>query len=174
MTLKEVLNLMDHEVRVCVRVHGAGGKTRDLVLWSADWIGGGEDDPGMPDGLKDVLEWDADDVSVEMYDGPEDRVPTLVVNARDMVQDPPTVYVLEKLADYGAGACAPEYRVFLDGSRAEAAMKDDYDAETDSRDCDVDEDGSHITSVDAALRFLDGVKIKWAVHARTAEDNDYR
>lgn len=80
MTVQDVLNLMDHEVWVCVRVHGAGGKTRDLVLWSADWIGGGIEDPGMPDGLKDVLEWDADDLSVETD---RRRRPTLmiVVNA---------------------------------------------------------------------------------------------
>lgn len=94
MILKEVLDLMDDEVWVRVRVNDAGGKTNDLVLWSADWIGGGEDDPGMPDGLGDVLEWDADDLSIGMYDdpemyedpefggtpGPEDRVPMLVVN----------------------------------------------------------------------------------------------
>lgn len=89
MTVRDVLDLMDDEVWVRVRVNDADGKTNDLVLWSADWIGGGEDDPGMPDGLADVLGWDADDLSIEMYDdpefqgipGPEDRVPMLVVNA---------------------------------------------------------------------------------------------
>ena len=43
----------------------------------------------MPTGLEDYLDWDADDLSVEMYDdpefrgipGPEDQVPMLVVNA---------------------------------------------------------------------------------------------
>lgn len=77
MTLKEVLDLVDHEVWVCVRAHDAAGKTRNLALWSADWIGGGIKDPGMPDGLADVLEWDADDLSVERHftpDGPEMRI----------------------------------------------------------------------------------------------------
>lgn len=81
MTLKEVLDLMDDEVWVRVRVHDADGKTRDLVLWSADWIGGGIEDPGMPDGLVDILEWDADDLSVELRfvsDGIEAQI---VVNA---------------------------------------------------------------------------------------------
>ena len=84
MTLKEVLDLMDDEVWVRVRVHGTDGKTRDLVLWSADWIGGGEDDPGMPDGLTDVLGWDADDISIEMHEDsgrPGYVAPMLVVNA---------------------------------------------------------------------------------------------
>lgn len=91
MTVIDVLNLMDHEVWVRVRIKDGreNNPSNDLVLWSADWIGGGEDDPGMPDGLKDVLDWDADDISVEMYDdpefsgipGPEDRVPMIVVNA---------------------------------------------------------------------------------------------
>ena len=174
MTLKEVLDLMDHEVWVRVRVHDADDKTRDLVLWSADWIGGGEDDPGMPDGLADVLEWDADDLSVERHPAPDGPEMQIVVNAYDYAQEPPTVYVLAKLADYGTGAGAPKCRVFLDEGCAEAAMRDDYDAEIDSRDCDVDEGGSHITSVDATLRFANGVKIEWAIHTRTAEDNDYR
>jgi len=82
MTLKEVLDLMDHEVWVRVRVHGTDGKTRDLVLWSADWIGGGEDDPGMPDGLTDVLGWDADDLSIEFHPtGRRKPTPMIVVNA---------------------------------------------------------------------------------------------
>jgi len=98
MTVRDVLNLMGDEVWVRVRINDGGevDPANDLVLWSADWIGGGEDDPGMPDGLKDVLKWDADDMSVEMYDNPEliyddpeiwgipgleDRVLVLVVNA---------------------------------------------------------------------------------------------
>ena len=69
-TVRKVLNLMDHEVWVRVRVNDGREKdsANDLVLWSADWIGGGEDDPGMPDGLADVLDWDADDLSVELHD----------------------------------------------------------------------------------------------------------
>lgn len=81
MTVKDVLDLMDDEVWVRIRVNDADGKTRDLVLWAADWIGGGIEDPGMPDGLAEVLEWDADDLSVERHltpDGPEMQI---VVNA---------------------------------------------------------------------------------------------
>jgi hypothetical protein len=82
MTLEEVLDLMDHEVWVCVRVHDADDKTRDLVLWSADWIGGGIEDPGMPDGLADVLECDADDLSIECHPiGRKKPTPMIVVHA---------------------------------------------------------------------------------------------
>ena len=85
MTLKDVLDLMDHEVWVRVRVNDGREKnpSEDLVLWSADWIGGGEDDPGMPDGLKEVLDWYGDDLSVEMRKDPERprfKVPMVVVN----------------------------------------------------------------------------------------------
>lgn len=81
MTLKEVLDLMDHEVWVRVRVHDADDKTRDLVLWSADWIGGGIEDPGMPDGLADILDWEADDLSVEQHFTPDGTEAQIVVNA---------------------------------------------------------------------------------------------
>ena len=85
-TVWKVLNLMDHEVWVRVRVNDGREKdpANDLVLWSADWIGGGEDDPGMPDGLADVLDWNADDLSIELHgdpDNPEKTSPMLVVNA---------------------------------------------------------------------------------------------
>lgn len=179
MTLKEVLNLMDHEVWVRVRPHVRGPTDEtilpDVVIWSADWIGGGVDDPLIPKELKDYLDWDADDLSIEYRPtGRQKPTPMIVVNAYDYAQEPPTIYVLVKLGDYGAGAGAPKCRVFLDERYAEAAMRDDYDAEIDSRDCDVDEKGSYVTSVDAALRFSNGVKIEWAIYTRTAEDNDYR
>ena len=85
-TVRKVLNLMDHEVWVRVRVNDGREKDpdNDLVLWSADWIGGGEDDPGIPDGLVDVLDWNADDLSIELHrdpDNPERISPMLVVNA---------------------------------------------------------------------------------------------
>ena len=80
MTVREVLNLMNDEVWVRVRVNDARG-VYDLVLWSSDWIGGGEDDPGMPEGLADVLEWDADDLSMEHYVGPDGLTQMMVVNA---------------------------------------------------------------------------------------------
>ena len=78
---------MDHEVWVRVRINDGREKdpANDLVLWSADWIGGGENDPGMPDGLSDVLDWNADYLSVERHKNPD--YPTrgvtsmLVINA---------------------------------------------------------------------------------------------
>lgn len=81
MKVREALNLMDDEVWVRVRVNDVHG-VYDLVLWSSDWIGGGEDDPGMPERLADVLEWDADDLTVELHAdvGPE-KVSMIVVNA---------------------------------------------------------------------------------------------
>lgn len=83
MTLKEVLDLMDHEVWVRVRINDGRKKdpASDLVLWSADWHGGGIEDPGMPDGLKAVLGWDGDDLSVENYVGPNGLAQMIVVNA---------------------------------------------------------------------------------------------
>lgn len=86
MTLEEVLNLMDHEVWVRVRPHtwGPGGEEihEDMVLWSADWIGGGVDDPFMPKGLKDHLDWDADDLSIETHPmGRQKPTPMIVVHA---------------------------------------------------------------------------------------------
>ena len=88
MTIREVLNLMDHEVWICVRIHDGREKDpdHDLVLWSADWISGGEDDPGMPKGLSDVLEWDADDLSIELHKTPENPLlvlPMIVVYAME-------------------------------------------------------------------------------------------
>ena len=86
-TVREVLNLMDHEVWVRVRINDGREKdpANDLVLWSADWIGGGKDDPGMPDGLAAVLEWDADDLSIERHANPDDpawgTTQMLVINA---------------------------------------------------------------------------------------------
>ena len=86
-TVRKVLDLMDDEVWVRVRVNDGREKdpANDLVLWSADWLGGGEDDPGIPDGLPDILEWDADDLSVELHDTTGisgwKTAPMLVVNA---------------------------------------------------------------------------------------------
>ena len=87
-TVRKVLNLMGHEVWVRVRANDGreNDPANDLVLWSADWIGGGEDDPGMPNGLDKVLEWDADDLSVELHrdpDRPERASPMIVVNAME-------------------------------------------------------------------------------------------
>ena len=89
MKVREVLNLMDDEVWVRVRVNDVRG-VYDLVLWSSDWIGGGKDDPGMPERLADVLEWDADDLTVELHTdvGPR-KVPMIVVNAYNFQEKRP-------------------------------------------------------------------------------------
>ena len=87
MTVREALNLMNIEVWVRVRVNDVHG-VYDLVLWSTDWIGGGENDPGMPEGLSDVLEWDADDLTVELHaDVGTEKIPMLVVNAYNYFQE---------------------------------------------------------------------------------------
>lgn len=77
MTLEQVLDLMDHEVWVRVRPHKRGPTGEvilpDIVVWSADWIGGGGVSPSVPEELKGYLYWGADDLSVETYDDPEFR-----------------------------------------------------------------------------------------------------
>ena len=89
MRVREVLNLMDDEVWVRVRVNDARG-VYDLVLWSSDWIGGGKDDPGMPERLADVLEWDADDLAVEPHADIGSRmIPMIVVNAYNFQEKRP-------------------------------------------------------------------------------------
>lgn len=89
MTVREVLNLMNAEVWVRVRVNDVHG-VYDLVLWSTYWIGGGKDDPSMPERLADVLEWDADDLTVELHaDVGPGKVPMLVVNAYNFQEKRP-------------------------------------------------------------------------------------
>lgn len=89
-----------------VRVNDVHG-VYDLVLWSADWAGGGEDDPGMPERLAGVLECCADDLSIEDHPtGRQKPTPMIVVNAYDLVQDPSTTdndYRAPGHEDPGAG-----------------------------------------------------------------------
>ena len=84
MTLRNVLDLLDHEVWVRVRPYkNYENPADDAVFWSADWIGGGVDDPFIPKEIKTCLDWEADDLSIETHPNPEDGedVPMLVVNA---------------------------------------------------------------------------------------------
>lgn len=83
MTVRDVLDAMDDEVWVRVRPCTPGHPDDDLVVWSADWLAGGEDDPGIPDGLARYLDCEADDLCIEMYEDPEcgDEAPMLVVCA---------------------------------------------------------------------------------------------
>lgn len=73
MTVRNVLDHLDHEVWVRVRPPTGG----DLVIWSADWIG----DYGWPDELKDYLGCDADYICIELHENPEggDETPMIVV-----------------------------------------------------------------------------------------------
>lgn len=87
MTVRKILNLMDHEVWVRIRINDGREKNHDadLVVWSADWIGGGPEDPLMPAGLSDYLDCYADDMSIETHIDPDsesgEEVPMIVVNA---------------------------------------------------------------------------------------------
>jgi len=86
MTLEEVLDLMDHEVWVRVRPHKRGPTDEvilpDVVVWSADWIGGGGNAPFVPEELKDYLGWGADDLSIEYHPtGRQKPTPMIVVHA---------------------------------------------------------------------------------------------
>lgn len=79
-TVRDVLNALDHEVWVRVRTDGDEGTgDKDIVVWSADWIG----DNGCPDDLPKYLDWEADYLSIEVHKDPERgrNVPMLVVPA---------------------------------------------------------------------------------------------
>ena len=86
MKLEEVLDSMDHEVWVRVRPHVLSSTDDvvlpDVVVWSADWIGGGADDPLIPKKLKNYLNWGAGDLSIETWPvGRRKRTPMIVVHA---------------------------------------------------------------------------------------------
>lgn len=83
MTVRDVLDAMDDEVWVRVRPCTPGHQDDDLVVWSADWLAGGEGDPGIPDGLARYLDCEADDMCIETCEDPEygDEAPMLVVCA---------------------------------------------------------------------------------------------
>lgn len=85
MTLKEALDLMGHNVWVRVRPHVRGSADEDvmpdIIVWSADWIGGGVDDSFVPKELRDYLDWGADDLSIECHPvGRQKPTPMIVVN----------------------------------------------------------------------------------------------
>lgn len=65
MTMRDVLNLMDHEVWVCgTNVDG----TPLFTVWPADWIGGHKE---TLDELEPWLDYDADDMRMQRYPDPE-------------------------------------------------------------------------------------------------------
>ena len=66
MVLRDVLNLMDHEVWVRVRPHGPIRWGKDVAVWSADWHGGDYDHK-----IDKYLDWCADDLSTEVHQNPE-------------------------------------------------------------------------------------------------------
>lgn len=175
MTLRQVLNLLDHEVWVRVRPHGPVRDKPDIVLWSADWIGGS----GWPDEAGKYLECEADDLSVELHPDPENPdgafVPMLVVYAYTFAKpDPVEVFVLEKTSDYdGSGSKHYECRVFLDEECAKAALRDQYDSEIDARNVKPSKT-SVLKDTYAWLEFVNGVTIEWTLRLLLTEDNDYR
>jgi len=83
MTLREVLNLADHEVWLRVRPHkhqlvAGESDPEDIVVWSADWIMNSY----LPPELEKYLDWDADDLSIEFHPvGRQKPEPMLVINA---------------------------------------------------------------------------------------------
>ena len=174
MTLRQFLNTLDHEVWVRVRPHGPVRDKPDIVVWSADWIGG----YGYPDEIGKYLECEADDVSIEFYSDPEDSdgaiVPMLVVYAYTSVKpDPVEVFVLEKTSDYGTDGKCHECRVFIDEECAKAALRDQYDSEIDARDVKPSKT-SVLRDTHAWLEFVNGVTIQWVLRRLLTEDNDYR
>ena len=87
MTLREVLNLADHEVWLRVRPHkhtlvAGESDPEDIVVWSADWIMNSFLPPETGLELEKYLDWDADDLSIEFHPvGREKPTPMLVINA---------------------------------------------------------------------------------------------
>lgn len=174
MTLKQFLNTLDHEVWVRVRPHHLGHAKSDIVLWSADWIGGS----GYPDEVEKYLECEVDDLSAELHPDPEGieaLVPMLVVYAYTYAKPVPVeVFVLEKTSDYdGSGSKHYECRVFLDEECAKAALRDQYDSEIDVRNVKPSKT-SVLKDTYAWLEFVNGVTIEWTLRLLLTEDNDYR
>ena len=174
MTLREVLNLMDHEVWVRVRPHGPTRAKPDVVLWSADWIGGS----GYPDEVGKYLECEADDLSIEVLPDPEGLqgafAPMIVVYAYTYAKPTPVeVFVLEKTSDYGTDEKHHECRVFLDERCAKAALRDQYDSEIDAREIKPSKQ-SMLRDTQALLEFANGVTIQWEIRKLLTEDGDYR
>ena len=77
MTVRDMLNTLDHEVNVVVSPLALG--SADIYVWSADWIGGS----GWPEELEKYLDCETDDIYVELRDDPEKEyyhpVPMLVL-----------------------------------------------------------------------------------------------
>lgn len=176
MTLRQFLNTLDHEV--WVRVRRPPGPVRaepDIVLRSADWIGGS----GYPGEVEKYLGCEADDLSVELHPDPENPggafVPMLVVHAYTYAKpDPVEVFVLEKEIDCdGSGSKHHECRVFLDEGCAKAALRDQYDSEIDARNIKPSKT-SVLQDTYAWLAFVDGVTVEWTLQMLLTEDNGYR
>ena len=175
MTVREILNLLDHEVWVRVRPVGMSRSKPDLVFFSADWHGNAY----LPKQLEKYLDWDGDDMYVDMYKDPEDRskkVPMLVICAQDFPQDPVRVYVLEMIDDplNGSDLATTKCRTFLELDNARTAMRDEYESEIDAADAEPDYDGSHLGNWEAVLRFPDGRRFDWIIRVQDTEDADYR
>lgn len=174
MTLKQFLNTLDHEVWVRVRPHHLGHAKSDIVLWSADWIGGS----GYPDEVEKYLECEVDDLSAELHPDPEGveaLAPMLVVYAYVYAKPVPVeVFVLEKTTVLRNGFRSFWCRVFLDEECAKAALRDDYNSEIDASEKAPDYSRPFLLDDSASLVFPEGVEIRWETHVKKTADNDYR
>lgn len=175
MTLRQFLNTLDHEVWVRVRPQHMMRAESDIVLWSADWIGGS----GYPDEVEKYLECEADDLSIEIHPDPEGLqgafAPMLVVYAYVYAKPVPVeVLVLEKTSVRRNGFRDFRCRVFLDKECAKAALRDGYNSEIDASEKAPDYSKSFLLDDSASLVFPEGAEIRWEVHVEKTEDNNYR
>ena len=79
MKVRDILNHLDDEVWVEVVPENGEGKGLDLMVWTADWIGGAY----WPEDLNRFLGWEVDGIRIKMGRSPETgkRTPVLVVPA---------------------------------------------------------------------------------------------
>ena len=176
MTIKQFLNTLDHEVWVRVRPHGPVRDKPDIVMWSADWIGGA----GYPDEVVKYLECEANELSVELHPDPENPdgafVPMLVVYAITFAKpEPVEVCLLEKMSIHRNGYRDFWCRAFLYKECAKAAMRDAYNSEIDASETAPDYSKSVLLDDSATLVFPGRDEtICWGIGVRETEDNGYK
>jgi hypothetical protein len=173
MILKDVLNQMGDKVWVRVRIHEGKGNTtpKDLVLWSADWRDWGEDAPGMPADLKDVLDCDVDDLSIEKCFSPVGRAPMIVVNVYPGAIS--RMYVLIRLdtspnpmnCDFNIDKL--DSKVFRTLEEARNAMRSEFDNNMSESDCyhSYEEDEAHVIDDEGNEKY-------WKIMARGINDEE--
>jgi hypothetical protein len=68
MTVEEMLDAMDNEDLVFIRIRPYGRPGNDIVVGATDWHEGGIDHAFVPKGLKEYLGWKVEDVCAETYE----------------------------------------------------------------------------------------------------------